>query len=263
MPNFIEDSDACIEALAGTLTYTNVTKGKIQTWLRQFDEPHQVVALKLLQHIRFYDTARIHSACRTLCDIVKIECGETLDKVIFMGLGSAGKSGATMLHRFRRANSMHTRKYETKFMYSSQITSIPANFDGTLVFLDDFIGSGTQATASLFDIISIAPPKSKIVFLVIAGYSSAIDEINEEIDCNIFTVDLLDDNEKLFSDTNTIFTEEEKSILKDYCELTGSRYPYGYHDIGSLVVFNDSVPNNTPSILIHDGNTWTPLFPRA
>lgn len=263
MPSFIDEHDSGIEELASTFQYKNVTKGKIITWLKQFEESHQTIALKLLQSIRFYDTAQMHDACKNLCRIIKAECGENLDNTLFMGLGPAGKSGSAMLSRFRHANSMHLARYHDKFKFSSAITSLPSSFSGNLVFLDDFIGSGSQAAASLLDIVSIAPPATKIFLLVIAGYQSAIDNICGEVECNVFSVDTLQDHEKLFSDANTNFTQAEKAILRDYCKRTGSTYPYGYRNVGSLVVFCDSAPNNTPSILIHEGDTWKPLFVRV
>ncbi len=263
MPSFIDEHDSDIEELANTFQYKNVTKGKIVTWLRQFEESHQTIALKLLQSIRFYDAAQMYDACKTLCKIIKKECGENLDNTLFMGLGPAGKSGSSMLYRFRHANGMHLASYNDKFKFSSEITLLPTTFSGNLVFIDDFIGSGSQALASLLDIVSIAPPATKIFLIVIAGYQSAIDDICKEVECNVFSVHTLQDHEKLFSDSNTNFTEAEKSILRDYCERTGSKSPYGYRNVGSLVVFCDSAPNNTPSILIHDGDTWRPLFARV
>jgi len=260
MPSFIDEHDTDIEALAGIIQYRNVTKGKIITWLIQFEESHQSIALKLLQSIRFYDAAKIHTYCRTLCTIIKSECGEHLNRTLFMGLGPAGKSGASMASNFRRANGMHIARYNRMFRFSTEITSLPREYNGNLVFLDDFIGSGSQAAASLLTIVSIAPPASSIFLLVIAGYQSAIDKICDEVKCKVFPVDVLQDREKLFSDANTSFSQAEKAILKKYCEQTGSPHPYGYRDVGSLVIFPDSAPNNTPSILNYEGKNWTPLF---
>ena len=264
MPGFIDAHDTEIEELANTFVFRNITKGKIRTWLRQFAEAHQPVALKLLHNLRFYDSAKIHTSCKILFKMVKSECENDLDNVIFMGLGPAGKSGDMMLHRFRHANGMHTDKFKHMFKHTTEITSIDSAFNGSLVFLDDFIGSGSQAMASLFDIASIAPPGVRLFLLVVAGYASAIEELGseKEFDCNVLAVDVLDESEKLFSDANDKFTEDEKAILRSYCENTGSRYPYGYRDVGSLVIFCDSVPNNTPSILIHESDNWRPLFPR-
>jgi len=44
MPNFIDEHDSDIEVLASIFQYRNVTKGKIITWLRQFEESHQAIA---------------------------------------------------------------------------------------------------------------------------------------------------------------------------------------------------------------------------
>jgi len=267
MPSYIDEHDSDIEERSSVLTYKNITKGKIISWLKQFDEPHQSTALKVLQQLRFYDISQIHKSCKSLFNIVKQECGDKLEDVIFMGLGSAGKSGASMLYRFRHSNGMHSAKYANMFKNATEVTALHSSFKGTLVFLDDFIGSGTQATASILDIVSIAPPASKILLCVTAGYASAINyvckEVEKEIDFNIFPADLLQENEKLFSEENTNFNREEQEILRNYCLRTGSRYPFGFHDVGSLVVFCDSVPNNTPSILIHEGDKWKPLFQRV
>lgn len=267
MPSYIDDHDSDIEERASVLNYKNVNKGKIISWLKQFDEPHQPIALKVLQQLRFYDISQIHRSCKSLLNIVKEECGDKLEDVIFMGLGSAGKSGSMMLTQFRRSNGMHTSRYENMFKYATEVTALPSSFNGTLVFIDDFIGSGTQAKNSILDIVSIVPPASKILLCVIAGYESAIDyvckEVEKEIDFNIFPADLLQENEKLFSEENTNFNRAEQEILKTYCLRTGSSYPFGWHDVGSLVIFCDSVPNNTPSILIHEGDAWKPLFQRT
>lgn len=267
MPSYIDNHDSDIEELASVLNYKNVNKGKIISWLRQFDESHQPIALKVLQQLRFYDISQIHKSCKSLFNIVKEECGDKLENVIFMGLGSAGKSGAMMLTQFRRSNRMHPAKYQHMFKYATEVTSLSSTFDGTIVFIDDFIGSGTQSKNSILDIVSIVPPASKILLCVIAGYESAIDyvcrEVEKEIDFNIFPADLLQENERLFSKENTNFTRDEQEILKQYCLRTGSKYPFGFNNVGSLVIFCDSVPNNTPSILIHDGDNWKPLFQKT
>jgi len=230
MPNFLDEHDGEIETLAQTfITFPNVTKGKIFTWLRQFEEEHKPVALKLLKEVIFYDSAKILGCCIDLYSQARRQLGEEISKSWILALGNAGKSGDEMLHKFRQANNLHTRNFDHLFKYKSEIASLGDSFSGNLIFIDDFIGSGRQATTSLLDITAVVP-KAKITLLVLAGYEDAVRTVVNETGCTILPVNLFSESSKLFSDRNTLFNSEEKGILKNYCQRTGSKIPYGYHD---------------------------------
>jgi hypothetical protein len=57
--------------------------------------------------------------------------------------------------------------------------------------------------------------------------------------------------------------------MKSFCETVGKDYGFhpklwlGYEDSQALIVFPDTVPNNSLPILWHDQGRWKPLLPAS
>lgn len=264
MTGFIDNHDNDIQSLALKFgSYAYVDKNRIINWLQQFKERDRSLALKTLQSITFYGPSEIISACTELGKIARGFFGTQLDNTSFFGLGAAGKSSGEILHRFRQVTGLHSTIHDSKFCFITQVSSLPKDFDGNLVFLDDFIGSGDQSVIYLNNILSVAPKNSKVILLVISGFTEAIEQVSKSTGCPIASIHLLPETDKVFSDYNPNFTDQEKTIIKTYCQNTGSQQPYGFNDTGALIAFSHGVPSNTISILNHDSRSWMSLFIRA
>lgn len=262
MPNFIDSHDAAIERVAHRFsTFPDLSKGKVIDWLRQFREQEQYIALKLLEHTSFYDMSQVQAACREIMRLVT-EGGIDYKHAIIVGLGPAGKSGSLIQYYFRHANHLTNTHHQPHFKTQSEISLLPREYNGSIIFLDDFIGSGRQSAGYLSDVTSIAPEAAQIAYYSIVGYISSMQEVERLTSYPVAAIHSLDASTQLFKPECDSFSQQEKDILKAYCVRTGASRPLGYEEIGSLIIFSHGVPNTTPAVLTHRSDAWMPLFPR-
>ena len=153
----------------------------------------------------------------------------------------------------------------------------------TLIIVDDFTGSG-QTLVELFDgpqasasILLDTFPRSQLFVGVIAGYRRALQRVITRTSrysnrVRIVPYKLLDEEDKCFTDCSSIFPDPKERVdFRRFCIEVASRHftglegqhRIGYGGIGSLVVFSDTVPNNTLPIIWFDKSAWRPLFPAS
>lgn len=233
--------------------------------MRQFSPNHLDIALRLLQSVDFYDPPRITRDYRTAHQHLMATIGsDSLEGVTFFPFGHAGKSGSSMRYLFRNANNIPL----SKCLHFSEITSFffaleeEHEEEPKFVFIDDFIGTGSQAIETWDRLREIPFPRGSRVFLLtLVGFDRAIDEVTEKTDLQVITPRILSEEDRIFSPENTIFDNMEKNILRRYCERVGQA-PMGFGNCQALVVFNYKSPDNIISILRGQTESWTPLFPR-
>jgi len=262
-PNFLHvNSEKIGELSIKFAAYPNINRTKIECWLNNFDEEHKELALKLLDYVDYYDNTRILNACRNILTQVKSLKNNDLSNVFFVGLGSAGKSGSAMLTTFRSANSLSGTTHNSKFLHMSELNNLYDKENISIVFIDDFIGTGDQFLSYYKEIGELIPQNADITLAIVCGFRRSIDKIQTETEVRVLTSHYLEESDRLFSRENTHFTNDEKAILKTYCDKTGSQDPYGYSDSQAKVVFHYRTPSNTVSILGVNKQSWRGLFPR-
>ena len=153
----------------------------------------------------------------------------------------------------------------------------------SLIIADDFSGSG-QTLARLFD-GPRAPaswlletlPRANLFIAVIAGYRKALQGVITRTATYGDRVKLVpyrvfDEEDKCFTDCSRIFPDSvEREDFKSFCIEVAShhfrglrgQHRIGYGGVSSLVVFADTVPNNTLPIIWYDTSNWRPLFPAS
>ena len=152
-----------------------------------------------------------------------------------------------------------------------------------LIIADDFSGSG-QTLVKLFDgpkapasCLLDTLPRARLFIGVIAGYRKAFQSVitrtakyGDRVKIVPYTV--FDEEDKCFTDCSRIFPDSgEREDFKRFCidvalrHFRGLRgqHRIGYGGVGSLVVFADTVPNNTLPIVWYDKSGWRPLFPAS
>jgi len=239
-----------------------IDKFAVRAWLSQFRGEHRELGLKLLGNVDYYSPGRVMNGTRVLHEqLMAIKRGK-IDRTLFASMALSPGSGADMLlPAYRVANRLKKKTWDSYFIRLSELGNFFEQKDVTFAFIDDFIGTGNHVITMWQNIGHLVPEDSEALLLVLTGYKEGIDAVERNTRLEVVCNKVLSEENKVFSSSNPMFDEEEKRILKSYCETAGS-LPEGYGCMQSTVIFYYRAPNNTISILRCISPSWKGLFPR-
>ncbi|HZQ23197.1 MAG TPA: hypothetical protein VFA89_10390 [Terriglobales bacterium] len=253
--------------LAEFAGYRNpVTRGMVELWLRQFSAADQDLAARILDAVLFIGNQKIHTSFRELLNSL-----EGWDKVksrrrgrwFFVPFsGSTGESGDSMLHSLRMSTSMSKKQYNNLFIHRSELVSKQPSAEDTVVLVDDFSGTGTQACDSWHIFEELLTGGPRVVLMLIAATESALARITDETEMEPICAVTLTRRDNLFQADCVHFNEGEKDTILGYCATADRRYPRGFGEAGLLLVLAHRTPNDTIPILHATHDEWHGLFPR-
>lgn len=292
---YISEEDRLINNIMKLNEYVwenRLDKGDIDKWLNNFkgissyDEDYErKICLQILSKFLYFNEKECQALLKEVFYIFKKQIIKNiindattkLDKAIlkeswknfltksrFSHIGRPGESGCYILYLFRQINvlpiDLMLDSWEIDF---SQIKS--------LIFLDDFIGSGSQAKRFWnLNLKKIQSNYSEIEFYYLSmfGLNSGITAVRENSGFKVIVGQVFDENYKAFSDNSDIFMEEKtrkeaKQISFEYGKLIEPDYPLGFGDSQMLLGFHHNIPNNTLPIICSSKNNWHPIFKRA
>jgi hypothetical protein len=168
-----------------------------------------------------------------------------------------------MLHQFRLANHLNHREFDSLFIGRSDLLRSGLGADDTVVFLDDFVGSGTQAVTAWRTMFQELTAEIGNVYLVTVGaFRMGSERIRRETRMQLLTHRSLGYQDSLFHDGCAHFTAHEKNRILHYCKIASSAHPRGFGDCGLVIVLYHQCPNNSLAVLHASSQAWEPLFPR-
>jgi len=257
--------DGWVERFAGYREH--VSKARIQKWLSQFENHHKDAAARVLDVVEFFREDHLASAFRSVFGKLSGWSKKSSDRRgqwRFVGFGShAGESGDRMLNTFRRANGLASARYSNLFIHPSQLLEQNLTAEDTVVFVDDFTGTGNQAVTAWNESLSELLPARPRVFLVLAAAASdAVKEITEKTPMKVEYFRRLRGTDNFFASGFTHFTTVEKASILSYCQRADNVNPKGYCTCGLLLVFSHRCPNNSIPILHSTNPAFRGLFPR-
>ena len=145
-----------------------------------------------------------------------------------------------------------------------------------LVFVDDIIGSGDQATRFARKIFPTIPQNINKYYVVLLALENGLNKVKNETGFTmVIPAKVRSEEHKAFSPQSCYFKDpKQRERLKKICYKYGKRlypeYPLGYEDSQSLFVFPHNVPNNTLPIIwagpeseSEPGVPWKPLWKRV
>lgn len=250
---------------------SDVTASKIHRWIDQFDPNDRDIAARLLDAVEFYSPARIADAFR---GVVPRLPGWSADPARRNGrwlfvpyAASGGESGGAMLHSLRRANGLAGARFNSLFPHTANLAAADLGPADTVVFVDDFTGSGDQAVGTWQRSIAELLPRRPRTFLVlVAGVEGDLDRgirrIQHETPLVVYPYRRLRSPHDLFAAACTHFTDAEKLSILSYCEKAEPDAPRGYGDCGVVVVMAHGGPNDSLPILHSKKRAFRGLFPR-
>lgn len=268
----IENSPQIKELSQKFSGYTSrITKTNVEHFISQFKVDHLPLALKLLNNVDYYDAPTITDLARILGRDIKSLTNDSLNDVLICPIkpvsGTSTESIQRKLRLTMSSSSAERNSISQKIINFSDLETLSTEQQHkTIFFVDDFIGSGDTIIQS-WGRVQIWENDNHIYFVgALVAYQDAIERIEEETGHHfeIVAPTKLPITSRAFHNNNTVFTEEEKKILKKYCEILPNKkeHRYGHRNGQSLVIFSEMAPNNALPILHQKSDKWIPLFPR-
>lgn len=251
-----------------------VTDFRVRNWLANFREDDRDLGARVLDAVTFLKSEDMEAALR---DLVSCLPGWHMSKAHRRGKWrfvafsiSAGESGDLLLHRSRTALGLEGRQFDELFIHKANLLSERLEADDSVVFFDDFAGTGEQACRAwrgdsvtrVTGLAELLPGNPKTYLVLIAAGQRAITRIAQETELNVRAKHMLGSADDIFSRDCEHFTEPEKESLLTYCERADRRIPRGYGNCGFVVVLAHKTPNNSIPVLHASHERWTGLFPR-
>jgi hypothetical protein len=255
-------------------SFRDVNYDSVTQWIDLFDRNHGEFAIKILDKVFYVDQAKILAAYQSVHQQL-VNMYDDLSHVYFVGYGYAGSSGQSMLYRYKIANNLRNTPIESNFIYMSDVQNLRLVQDPVILFVDDFLGTGDEATRlwtgkkdstaenrpALQDIV---PPNTKCYLGLIVAYETGIQKIQSETPICVLPWQILAEEDRVLTEASRKFTNEEKQLIRGYCNRTGCapELATGYGDTQSLVVFEHNCPNDSLPVLWYEGQNWKGLFLR-
>jgi len=282
-------------AVAQRLIYCGKQKdvAEIKSWLRQFDDDSRIeTAFLLLQRVAergFINEGMrglgmnkieemIHAKRRSVgsgsWNIVK----NRRDNLAIGYVDAEHKSGATMAREAK--NMLRAGKCASATDLDGWMRS-HADADALVTILDDFSGTGNTLVKGMqkfrskisADLWEQYVKEGRLALFVMFAFPEALEAIRKEFPgIQVLAATVLSDELRACDDEAGIFESEgERNFARDVLQQIGRElspsFPLGHGDMGVLVVFHNTTPNNTLPIFWSGGSVqerpWRPLFPRS
>ena len=270
-------------------------------WLDNFKEEEKIHAMFLLSKFMYFDNETIRELMQRVYEdlyrrpiifeirrgkfltkdegVIEEEFKKRLERTRFLSIGNPSESSAHLLYFFRQENRLE----RNLFINAHQLYTHTAEGDlliaktvvegiDRIVVLDDFCGSGSQATA--FDeefVVNLKKdkPEIKIDYFSLFAIEKGLNKIRDLHYNRAEAVYVLDDTYKCFSKDSRFFSTKEieikkncKSICNKYGRKLESRFPFGYKNGQMLLGFHHNTPNNSLPIFWSENKSWNPIFKR-
>lgn len=275
---------------------------QLTKWLSNFkDDDERLYAMFLLSKFMYFDNETIRELMvRVYEDLYKrpiivsirkknggtmethfieSEFNKVREKTRFLSIGNPSESSAHLLYFFRQENYLQRNLFVSPhelFNHSINGDEITATLlvDGIdyLVLLDDFCGSGTQATTfhdSVVRFIKKEAPQIHISYFSLFAIEEGLNRVRGLSFDQVESIFVLDESYKCFSNNSRFFIENKdkdlKNVCKEMCERYGKEFgsdPLGYKDGQMLLGFHHNTPNNTLPIFWQEKKGWHPMFKR-
>jgi hypothetical protein len=237
----------------------------IRNWLGYFGDHDENLAECVLDRVRLISERTIQLGYRHSLERLNGWHPNKRDRTgrwFFAGYGSAGESGQAMLRIFREANGLSSQRYQYLFVSSRELPSLKLSATDTVVFIDDFAGSGTQVVNSWPVTKELLGSEARAFLVLCAITQRALARISAGTGLRVVSPIVLRDEHNVFHHAFTTFTAADKTRLLDYCRRADSTNPRGFGDCGLLLALAHRTPNNSLPILHVNKPRWRGIFPR-
>ncbi|WP_194868659.1 primase-helicase family protein [Pseudoalteromonas sp. PPB1] len=243
--------------------YRDVTR-----WLCNFRPSQCKAALTLLKNIEYITDDEMRDYVNIAAKHIKKIFRDDLKDVLFYPLElSSASSGSQFLYQYGKELGLKEKNFKSDDFRAH------LNRDIDIVFFDDIIGSGNQATKFFNNYLKNA--RARCHYVALLGFENGQENIRRDTNFNSLLVCRpLYDEYMAFSDNSYVFTtQEERELVKAVCLEWGKKlypaHPLGYDDSQALIVMPHNTPNNTlpvvwagPDSESDEELPWHPVWPR-
>lgn len=244
-----------------------IGKYQINDWLNQFQNNRdKAIAISIFEKIQYYDASTVMDLCRLSYIQWAIKNKTTYESVMFIPLGSAGKSGQMIGYLFRTANNIPVSHMCSELDAESRdLTKVTH-----IIFLDDFSGTGDQflknkcVQTMLANISKMKLNTPKLTFISLVITKDAKEKIETATQIEVISQQIR---------WKSRYSEDELELIERYGRglfiNKGKDLLWGWGSIAESIVFYHNVPNNTLPIIWSSEYSpvtkkkWIPLFPRT
>lgn len=256
------------------------------------DELRQLLISLYRDLFRYPIVASIRRANSNTTDAAFInkEFQKELNATRFLGIGNPSDSGVHVLYYFRQECKLSKQYFinTSDIFTTNKITEdLPDGKKRTYlkseitdkkikryIFIDDFCGSGSQATLYLKNLVENIKFENKDIevnYLMLFGTEFGVNEVRK---LNVFNtveaVFTIDETFKAFSDDSRYYKIIPDDVIdKDFSKLTAVKYgtplfnpPLGYGNCELLLGLYHNTPDNSLPIFWSEENEWQPIFKR-
>jgi hypothetical protein len=238
----------------------------IASWLARFTTSSRDIAARILDCVEVISESQIQKGYKN--SLEKLPGWARTKKErdgnwYFVGFGHAGESGQAMVRTFREATKLNDARHDDLFCTVADIPSKKLTAADTVVFIDDFSGSGKQVCDKWNrNGIGILAADAQCHLILTAAADEAIVKIEAETTLTVHVHHHIHANDNFFSDRCERFVQAEKNAILHYCKIADAQHPRGFNDAGLLYVLQHKTPNNSLPILHTNHSGWKGLFPR-
>lgn len=262
---------------------TPLSAQHVRRWLNQFPDELRPIGVHLIREVAgryFVAWPLFHEGLARLISDSGISPGSA---VTFCKWQAMGKSAPWIAHEIKNQARW---KINEDVDLSAHESSWPAvqGLSPVFVLADDFVGSGKtlgrlcKGPHSPLMKLAARYPDARFVILVFAGYQRGIQNATQTLSralgkrLRLLTHRTYNEEDRCFSAQSRILTtERQRRNLQQFCTYVAKhhypglarRFIFGFEDTGGIVVFFNTVPNNTIPLMWHDQGTWVPLFPSS
>jgi hypothetical protein len=266
-----------------------ITVGDVQAWLEQAPKMRdRRMLFKLIQHLRFFRDEEVREQLRVAHSIVKQHMGAFTPQnrahrrydVLITYVDGPGKSGARFAEKYAEVNLISSTNVIEQNDLLKSIDDVEKKRQikiSGLVIVDDIAATGNSLSANLREFIGqnsnvIRERELSIVVISLlatreadAAIREAISELGVDIDFR--SCETIGEESKAFSPKSDLWSDEDefaraKTLVSNLGRQIYRDAPLGYGNLGLLVAFSHTVPNNTLPILHGAAAQWKPLLPR-
>ena len=260
-----------------------ITEDRVRVWLNQFgDMDSQRPMFQLLQHVAFWSPERIrvqlasaHEIIRRGIKFERVGKERKLREILISFIHGPGKSGATYARLYADENDVLADRVVDPSDIGRELDANPTI--QAVVFVDDFVGTGQSA----IDYFEQSPDLREVLarhndvrqyFIALTGFGSGSDRLQEYlgkagVGISVRVGTPLGAPDRAFDDRSPIFSDamaraNAREIAQRSGRMLQPKQSLGYGGLEALVVFDQSIPNNSLPILWAEKGSWRALFPR-